>query len=131
MGLALAEALINKGAEVTLVLGPSQVEIKNTAIKVLRVESSDQMYEATLSNFIGKDIVICSAAVADYKVAEVSSIKIKKKEENLKLDLVKTKDILKELGKQKQTNALQALLLKQITWKTMQRKNYKLKTLTS
>jgi len=106
MGAAIAEILAARGATVTLVLGPSQVVIHNKAIKLLRVESSDQMYEATLSNFRDKDIVVCSAAVADYKAASISDLKIKKKEAELKLELVKTKDILAELGKQKTQQCL-------------------------
>jgi len=106
MGAAIAEILARYGATVTLVLGPSQVILENKNIKVLHVESSDDMYRAMLSEFKGKDIVVCSAAVADYKAASVSTIKIKKKEENFKLDLVKTKDILSELGKQKTNQCL-------------------------
>lgn len=106
MGAAIAEVLAEQGAVVTLVLGPSHVEIKNKAIRVIRVESGDEMYDACLSNFEGKDIVVCSAAVADYKAANISEVKIKKKEETLKLDLVKTKDILSELGKLKTNQCL-------------------------
>ncbi|WP_317897195.1 bifunctional phosphopantothenoylcysteine decarboxylase/phosphopantothenate--cysteine ligase CoaBC [Aurantibacillus circumpalustris] len=106
MGIAIAESLVFMGAQVTLVLGPSQVEIKNKTIKVLRVESSEEMYDAMLANYSEKDIVICSAAVADYKAANVSELKIKKKEDNFKLDLIKTKDILLELGKQKKNQCL-------------------------
>lgn len=101
MGLAIAETLAEKGAEVTLVLGANRVETKNAALKIINVESSDEMFEAMVSNFQNKDIVICSAAVADYKPAKTNSEKIKKKEEVLNLELIKTKDILSELGKQK------------------------------
>jgi len=106
MGLAIAEILNKQGANVTLVLGPSHLETRNQAIKIVKVETSDEMYEATLSHFKNKDIVVCSAAVADYKPSTISEVKIKKKEEYLKLDLVKTKDILSELGKLKTTQCL-------------------------
>ncbi len=106
MGVAIAESLAGQGADVTLVLGPSHEKIKDTTIKIIRVESSDQMFEAMLSNFKEKDIVVCSAAVADYKPAKVSGQKIKKKTEDLTLELVKTKDILSELGKQKKHQCL-------------------------
>ena len=106
MGIALAEALVNRGADVTLVLGPSSVEIKTKGIKIIRVETSDEMYEATVLNFKQQDIVVCSAAVADYKAAVVSDTKIKKKDDRLTLDLVKTKDILYELGQQKTKQCL-------------------------
>lgn len=101
MGIAIAESLAHSGADVTLVLGPSNQMVKNTSIKIINVESSDQMHDAMLSNYAEKNIVICSAAVADYKPRTVSDKKIKKKNEELNLELIKTKDILSELGKQK------------------------------
>ena len=111
MGVAIAENLISMGAEVVLVLGPSHVEIKNKSIQVIRVESGDEMYDAMMAHYEGKDIVICSAAVADYKPKTVSDIKIKKQVGNhnndgLNLELIKTKDILSELGKRKSKQCL-------------------------
>jgi phosphopantothenoylcysteine decarboxylase/phosphopantothenate--cysteine ligase len=106
MGIAIAESLAAKGAEVILVLGPSHEKIKNAAIKLINVESSDEMYEAMLSNYKSKDIVVCSAAVADYKPAKVSDKKIKKQKGDLKLELTATKDILNELGKLKKKQCL-------------------------
>lgn len=106
MGIAIAESLAAKGAEVTLVLGPSHEKVKNPSIKIINVESADQMYEAMLSNYNSKDVVVCSAAVADYKPAKVSDKKIKKKDGDLNLELIKTKDILNELGKQKNKQCL-------------------------
>ncbi len=106
MGIAVAESLAAKGAEVTLVLGPSNEKVKNSSIKVINVESADQMYEAMLSNYDNKDVVVCSAAVADYKPAQISDKKIKKKDGELNLELIKTKDILSELGKQKKKQCL-------------------------
>lgn len=111
MGVAIAENLISIGAEVVLVLGPSQVEIKNKSIQVIRVESGDEMYDAMMAHYEGKDIVICSAAVADYKPKTVSDVKIKKQVGNhnndgLNLELIKTKDILSELGKRKSKQCL-------------------------
>lgn len=109
MGVAIAEALAAKGVDVTLVLGPSNEKVKNTFIKTIHVESSDQMFEAMISNYNDKHIVICSAAVADYKPVTVSDKKIKKKtdgSDHLNLELTKTKDILKELGKLKKKQIL-------------------------
>lgn len=106
MGIALAESLAEQGAQVTLVLGPSHLQPNNKQIKLIRVESSEQMYEATLANYKQHDIVICSAAVADYKPKQVRKEKIKKQEEGLELDLVKTRDILAELGKLKEKQCL-------------------------
>jgi phosphopantothenoylcysteine decarboxylase/phosphopantothenate--cysteine ligase len=106
MGIAIAEALAACGADVILVLGPSNEKVKNTSIKIINVESSDGMYNAMLANYKDKDIVVCSAAVADYKPISVSEQKIKKKSATLSLELTKTKDILSELGKQKVNQCL-------------------------
>lgn len=106
MGIAIAERLAGMGADVLLVLGPVSTEVKNKSIRVIRVESGDEMYAAALANFESRDIVVASAAVADYKPATVSNVKLKKKtgeEKNtgMNLELTETKDILKEMGKQK------------------------------
>ena len=106
MGIAIAEELAARGAEVTLVLGPSREPVNTDLLNLVRVESSAQMYEATVANFEDKHIVVCSAAVADYKPARVSDSKIKKKEEDLTLELVRTQDILAELGRRKQGQCL-------------------------
>lgn len=106
MGVAIAESLAAKGAEVTLVLGPSHEKIKNASIKLINVESSDEMYEAMLANYKSKHLVVCSAAVADYKPSKVSDKKIKKQKGDLKLELTPTKDILSELGKLKKKQCL-------------------------
>lgn len=106
MGIAIAESLANQGAEVTLVLGPSSLKPSNSSIKVIHVVSSDDMYKAMLANYASKNIVVCSAAVADYKPATYSSKKLKKKESNINLPLVKTVDVLFELGKRKKDQFL-------------------------
>ena len=106
MGVAIAEQLAAYGALVTLVLGPSNLIIKNKLIHVISVESSDEMYKAMISNFKNKYLVICSAVVADYKPVLVYKQKIKKKENHFKLELTKTKDILIELGNLKTKQCL-------------------------
>ncbi|MEO8762441.1 MAG: bifunctional phosphopantothenoylcysteine decarboxylase/phosphopantothenate--cysteine ligase CoaBC [Bacteroidia bacterium] len=105
MGIALANVFANEGAEVTLVLGPTHLSPNNT-VKCIRVESAKQMFDHCTDLFKTSDIAIMSAAVADYKVAEYSTQKIKKKEENFQLNLTKTLDILAELGKQKKQQCL-------------------------
>jgi phosphopantothenoylcysteine decarboxylase/phosphopantothenate--cysteine ligase len=106
MGIAIAECLAEQGAIVTLVLGPSSQIVKNKSIKVIHVESTQDMFEACLENYENKDIVICSAAVADYKLSNPSSSKLKKKETIITLELTKTKDILQTLGEKKQKQFL-------------------------
>lgn len=106
MGIAIAERLASLGADVVLILGPVSTVVKNKSVRIIHVESGDEMYAAALANFDGQDIVVGSAAVADYKPAKASNVKLKKKTEDEKntginLELIETKDILKELGKQK------------------------------
>ena len=101
MGIAIAEQFAEAGAEVTLVLGPTHLRPKNSSIKLISVESGADMYDACLKNYKDSDIVIMSAAVADYKPLEVAEQKIKKSDATLSLQLVKTTDILFELGMMK------------------------------
>lgn len=98
MGVALAEALANAGASVTLVLGPSALDLKHKDVQVVRVESAEQMYAACVQVFPAADIAVMSAAVADYKPSVVADKKIKKQEGTLDIQLDKTKDILAALG---------------------------------
>jgi len=106
MGIALAEAAYAQGAEVCLVLGPSHYRPHSSAITVLPVETAEQMYIAAVAQFDTSDIAILSAAVSDYTPKETSSIKIKKKTNNLQLTFTKTKDILAHLGKVKTAQQL-------------------------
>ncbi|HKC68994.1 MAG TPA: bifunctional phosphopantothenoylcysteine decarboxylase/phosphopantothenate--cysteine ligase CoaBC [Bacteroidia bacterium] len=105
MGIALANAFANQGAEVTLVLGPTHL-LPNSNVKCIRVESANEMYEHCIELFKNSDIAIMSAAVADYKAADYSAQKIKKKEDTFQINLTKTVDILAELGKQKKQQCL-------------------------
>ncbi len=98
MGYAIAEAAAKNGAEVVLVSGPSVLNIEDDFIKIIRVTSAEEMYNAAHEYFNECDIAILSAAVADYRPSEVASEKIKKKTDDLTLQLTKTKDILASLG---------------------------------
>ena len=100
MGIALAKECKNRGAEVTLVLGPS-VESVPAGINIVRVNTAAEMYDACVNCFKEIDIAIMCAAVADYSPVTVSQEKIKKKEDTLFVELKKTKDILKQLGQLK------------------------------
>jgi phosphopantothenoylcysteine decarboxylase/phosphopantothenate--cysteine ligase len=106
MGVAIAEELARQGAEVVLVLGPSSEKVQDGSINVIRVESGREMYEASLQNYEGKDVVICTAAVADYRPKNKAVQKIKKTSDDMSLELVKTDDILAELGRKKQKQLL-------------------------
>ncbi len=102
MGIAVAEALAEKGADVTLVLGPSNERTDNAAITTVQVHSAAEMYTACTDAYKEAGIAVLAAAVADYRPAETAVEKIKKKEVELDLKLVKTGDILAMLGKIKQ-----------------------------
>jgi len=98
MGVAIARELAQRGAEVELVLGPSSIEVNDLRIKVTRVQSAGDMYDACLALFPSVQIAVMSAAVADYTPVSFSSEKIKKNSETFTLELSRTKDILHALG---------------------------------
>lgn len=100
MGFEIAKAAKNFGAEVFLIAGKTDVEPPQD-LKFIKVESAEEMREKILSEYDSADAVIMSAAVADYRVKNISAQKIKKDAETFTLELVKNPDILKELGKLK------------------------------
>ncbi len=97
MGVAIAEEMLKRGADVTLVLGPSTLQV-NGGIKLVKVKSAEEMFNACEKTFTATDIAIMSAAVADYTPVNTAKEKIKKTESDLSVPLTKTKDILKTLG---------------------------------
>ncbi|MCF8247396.1 MAG: bifunctional phosphopantothenoylcysteine decarboxylase/phosphopantothenate--cysteine ligase CoaBC [Saprospiraceae bacterium] len=101
MGVAIAEQFAERGAEVTLVLGPSKLNPQHPNVTTVKVESAQQMYEASVKHFEKMDIAVLSAAVADYRPANVAEQKIKKKGEGMTIELEKTPDIAASLGKMK------------------------------
>ena len=103
MGIAIAQSLRALGAEVTLVLGPVH-EALPEGIKIIRVESAREMYEACTKEYVNSDIAVLAAAVADYRTANVSAEKIKKKDSPLELRLEETEDIAAALGNMKKEN---------------------------
>jgi len=129
MGLAIAKELHHRGAEVTLIMGPSQLDITANGITVVKVKTADEMYRATNDAFQQTDIAVMAAAVADYSPIEQVKEKIKKKEETLTIELTKTKDILKSLGEKKRAGqvlvgfALETNNEKQHAMEKLQRKN--------
>jgi phosphopantothenoylcysteine decarboxylase/phosphopantothenate--cysteine ligase len=101
MGIAIADVFADKGAEVTLVCGPSKINSKNNSVKRIDVISADQMFIACKEVQNELDIAVMAAAVADYKPNIFSVNKVKKTEGDLKIDLERTNDILKHLGDNK------------------------------
>ena len=102
MGIALAEAAAEMGAEVTLILGPTHLLPKEISINLIRVESAKEMYTESVNIFNVIDIAIMAAAVADYRPRLVSYRKIKKTESTITIELEKTEDILQSLGNTKE-----------------------------
>ena len=105
MGYAIAEEARDRGADVTLISGPTNEE-PLVGIKTIKITTNSEMREEVLSLYDNVDIVIKSAAVADYKPKEYSNEKIKKGEGSLVIELVRDNDILKELGDKKQNQIL-------------------------
>lgn len=105
MGVAIAIEAKRRGAEVTLVHGPLSVGIPDN-INTVGIESAEDLFKACAEIAPHMDITIMSAAVADYAPKIKADQKVKKKGDEMVLELVKTKDVLKELGKQKKKGQL-------------------------
>ena len=105
MGFELAETASNLGANVILISGPTNEKLKSKSIQLKLITSSDQMFEEVVNKYSIADVVIMSAAVADFKPKSISNRKLKKSNQNLSIEVEKTKDILYHLGKTK-TNQL-------------------------
>jgi len=107
MGYAIAEHLARQGAEVTLVSGPTSLAVPAVGkIQRVQVTSAQEMLEACTANFQDSDILVMSAAVADYTPIQVAEQKIKKSDSQLHIELEKTTDILATLGAQKKPGQL-------------------------
>jgi len=104
MGFALAAAFLQQGAEVILIKGPTPTDFSLHGIQTISVTTAFQMHDVAVSKAKDADIIVMAAAVADYAPAKIASTKIKKKESELELKLVKTPDILKDLGTRKKSN---------------------------
>ena len=98
MGISIAENCAERGAKVTLILGPTSLKPQNPRINLIDVQSAQDMYEAAMANFKSSDAAILVAAVADYRPKTYADAKIKKKEGDMSIELERTKDIAKNLG---------------------------------
>ncbi len=104
MGIAIANEMRRKGADVVLVLGPTNENSILSGIQIMHVKSADEMYEACMMHFESADITVMAAAVADYTPNEMGTKKIKKTAEHFHIAMKQTKDILKTLGERKRSN---------------------------
>ena len=103
MGYAIAKVAMQRGAEVTLVTGPVDIEPPRF-VNVINIKSAEDMYNAVVENFEKTDIVIKAAAVADYTPVAVADNKMKKKDGDMSIPLKRTKDILKYLGENRRAD---------------------------
>lgn len=101
MGFDLAKEAAKRGAEVTLISGPSSQKTDDKNIKVYRVTSAQEMFDEVFKHYENADIAIMSAAVADYTPKVKATEKIKKNEQELTIELIKNKDILRTMGEKK------------------------------
>ena len=137
MGFAIAEQMLNEGAHVTLVSGPTHCTLGHRNLDLISVNSAKEMLEASEKVFSQVDIAVMSAAVADYTPREVAKNKIKKKDELFDISCVKTVDIALTLGKKKRSNqflvgfALETENEKENALSKMQRKNFDMIVLNS
>lgn len=106
MGIALAEALAEAGANVQLVLGPTPLSTGYSGVTTTRVVTAAEMYNSCMALAPVADIIVMAAAVADYRPRTVADIKIKKKDDDMRIDLEKTTDIARTIGTQKKNGQL-------------------------
>ena len=99
MGVAIAEALAQQGAEVKLILGPSNLSTTISNVETIRVQTAQDMYTIATSHFPSSDIAVMAAAVADYRPKTVADKKLKKGDFDLTIPLERTQDIAAALGK--------------------------------
>ena len=105
MGYGVASEATIRGAKTVLISGPSVLEPPQ-GVELIKVETATQMYEAVMSRFSGVDIVVKTAAVADYRPLQFSNQKVKKQDGPLSLALTRNPDILAELGRKKDQQIL-------------------------
>lgn len=101
MGYALADAARLRGADVTLISGPTALKPPKN-VRLNRVKTADEMKRAVFTCHRENDVIIKAAAVLDYRPRETAAHKIKKEDGNQSLELVRTPDILEELGRAKE-----------------------------
>lgn len=103
MGYAIAKHCMLRGADVTLVSGPTNLDVP-IYVNHIPVKTAKEMFDAVTSVSDSQNIIIKAAAVADYRPASVSAEKVKKSDDNLSIALERTDDILKYLGEHKKEN---------------------------
>lgn len=129
MGFKVAQAFLNRGANVTLVTGPTNLTLENENLTLVKVKSADEMLSEVQKVWPNCNAGVFAAAVADYRPKDMATEKIKKKSEEMTIELVKNPDILKWAGKNKKQNqyligfALETQDLKKNATKKLEAKN--------
>ena len=136
MGYALAAEFATRGADVTLISGPTSLPLPHFSVHKIEVRSAEEMFNAALGSFPESDITILAAAVADYRPKEIARQKIKKTSDKMLVELEKTVDIAASLGKQKKGQFLVGFALEtenetQNALEKLKRKNFDLIVLNS
>lgn len=108
MGFALAEELAKRGAGVTLISGPVNLQLSHPGIKRINVVSAREMYDITTRLFPDHEAAILTAAVADYRPAKTEPQKIKRNTDDMQINMVANPDILEKLGQMKTTGQVLA-----------------------
>ena len=106
MGYSIAKKAIERGADVTLITGPTNLTPPQNLKKLIKIESAEDMYNAVVENLDENQVIIKSAAVAEYKPKTYSDKKIKKSDDDLVISLDRNKDIAYEIGKIKKDKIL-------------------------
>jgi len=101
MGYAIAEELASRGAQVVLISGTTALQIDNEQVKLIKVSTAEEMYQASIKYFPETDGAIMSAAVSDFTPVQENSRKVKRGKENWQIEFRPTKDIAAQLGKMK------------------------------
>ena len=104
MGIAIAEEFAKQENEVVLIKGATNLNPSIPSIQQISIKTAAEMFDACAQYFSWADVIVFAAAVADYTPKFPSQTKIKKKEDEFSIELVKTKDIAAELGKQRREN---------------------------
>lgn len=106
MGYSIATQAAKRGAKVTLISGKTNLERPDGIHKFIEIESAEDLYKSVISEFPNSDIVIQSAAVADYRPLSYSDKKIKKSDGDMRIELTRNKDVAMEIGKLKDKKIL-------------------------
>ena len=129
MGFKIAQEFLNRGADVTLVAGPTKLILENDHLDLIKVRSAEEMFSAVQNVWGNCDLGVFAAAVADYRPKKEATEKIKKKSDDMTIELVKNPDILNWAGQQKRDNqylvgfALETENLKENATKKLIKKN--------